>query len=66
MSRAYKSADTTVLMAFTFLRLPVAALLGFALFGEVPELWVWLGAAVIAASSIYIAHRESVAGKSRP
>lgn len=66
MSRAYKSADTTVLMAFTFLRLPVAAILGFFLFGEVPELWVWLGAAVIAASSIYIAHRESVAGKTRP
>ncbi|MFT5439095.1 MAG: drug/metabolite transporter (DMT)-like permease [Alphaproteobacteria bacterium] len=65
MSRGYKAADTTVLMAFTFLRLPIAAFLGFALFGEVPEIWVWLGAAVIAASSIYIAHRESIAGKSR-
>ena len=65
MSRGYKAADATVLMAFTFLRLPVAAFLGFALFGEVPEIWVWLGAGVIAASSIYIAHRESIAGKSR-
>ena len=64
MSRGYKAADTTVLMAFTFLRLPIAAALGFVLFGEVPEIWVWLGAGVIAASSIYIAHRESIAGKS--
>jgi drug/metabolite transporter (DMT)-like permease len=60
MSRGYKAADTTVLMAFSFLRLPVAALLGFALFGEIPEIWVWLGAGIIAASSLYIAHRESV------
>ena len=65
MSRGYKAADATVLMAFTFPRLPVAAFLGFALFGEVPEIWVWLGAGVIAVSSIYIAHRESIAGKSK-
>jgi drug/metabolite transporter (DMT)-like permease len=65
MSRGYKAADTTIIMAFSFLRLPVAALLGFALFGEAPEIWVWIGAAIIAASSIYIAHRESVAAKRR-
>jgi len=65
MSRAYKAADTTVIMAFTFLRLPVAALLGFALFDEVPEIWVWLGAGIIAASSLYIARRESVVAKQK-
>lgn len=65
MSRGYKAADTTVIMAFSFLRLPVAALLGFALFGEVPEIWVWVGAAIIAASSLYIAHRESVVARRR-
>jgi len=63
MSRGYKAADTTVIMAFTFLRLPVAALLGFVLFDEVPEIWVWLGAGIIAASSLYIARRESVVAK---
>ncbi len=65
MSRGYRAADTTVVIAFSFLRLPVAAFLGFAIFGEVPEIWVWIGAAIIAASSIYIAHRESVAAKRR-
>ncbi|MPY70299.1 MAG: EamA family transporter [Alphaproteobacteria bacterium] len=59
MSRAYAAADTTVVLAFSFTRLPVAALLGFLLFGEVPELWIWIGGAVITASSVYIAHRES-------
>jgi len=63
MSRGYKAADTTVIMAFSFLRLPIAAVLGFALFGEVPEIWVWVGAAVIASSSLYIAHRESMVAR---
>jgi drug/metabolite transporter (DMT)-like permease len=48
-----------VVTGFSFLRLPVAALLGFALFDEVPVSWVWLGSGVIAVSAIYIAHRES-------
>jgi drug/metabolite transporter (DMT)-like permease len=65
MSRAYAAADTTVVLAFSFTRLPVAALLGFLLFGEVPELWIWVGGAAITASSVYIAHRES-AVRSRP
>lgn len=65
MSRGYAAADATVLMAFSFLRLPVASLLGFALFGERPEIWVWIGAAIIAASALYIAHRESVAAKGK-
>ena len=61
MSRGYAAADLAVVVGFSFLRLPVAALLGFAMFGEVPVSWVWLGSAVIAASAIYIAHRESMA-----
>lgn len=65
MSRGYAAADATVLMAFSFLRLPVASLLGFALFGERPEIWVWIGVAIIAASALYIAHRESVAAKGK-
>jgi drug/metabolite transporter (DMT)-like permease len=60
MSRGYAAADITVVVAFSFLRLPVAAVLGFALFDEAPVIWVWLGAGVIAVSSIYIAHRETV------
>jgi drug/metabolite transporter (DMT)-like permease len=66
MSRAYAAADTTVVLAFSFTRLPVAALLGFVLFGEVPALWVWAGAAVITASSVYIAHQESQGGRKPP
>jgi drug/metabolite transporter (DMT)-like permease len=31
-------------------------------FGEKPDLWTWVGAAVIVSSSVYITHRESQQG----
>ena len=59
MSRALATADATVVAPLDYLRLPIVALIAFLAFGEVPGIWVWLGGAVIAASSVYIAHRES-------
>ncbi len=41
----------------------VAALLGYAIFGDFPDEWAWLGVAVIAASGLYIAYREGVLGR---
>ncbi len=61
-ARAYHAADATVVMSFDFLRLPIAAVIGFVLFAEFPDIWVWIGGAVICASSVFIAYRESVAG----
>jgi drug/metabolite transporter (DMT)-like permease len=31
---------------------------GFAVFGDVPDMWTLVGAAVIIASGIYLLHRE--------
>jgi drug/metabolite transporter (DMT)-like permease len=59
MSRALATADATVVAPLDYLRLPIVALIAFIAFGEVPGIWVWLGGAVIAASSIYIAQREA-------
>ena len=41
----------------------LVAVLAFLLFGEVPDKWVWLGAAVIFSSTLYIAHREAAASR---
>lgn len=57
--QALKLADVSVTEPTSYTRLVWAALLGFFLFGEVPDLWVWAGAALIVGSSSYIAHRES-------
>ena len=58
MSRALAAADATVVVPFDYLRLPLVALAAYLAFGEVPDVWVWLGGAVIAGSGIYIAQRE--------
>ena len=63
ITRAFAATDTTVVMAVGFTRLPIAAVIGFMLFGEVPEIWVWIGGTMILASSVYIAHREAVAAR---
>ena len=57
-TRALAETDMSVVTSFDFVRLPITALLAFFAFGEVPDKWTWIGAAVIAVSSLYIAHRE--------
>ena len=61
--RACRLTDASALMPFEFLRLPIIAIFAFLLFGEVPDRWVWLGAAVIFSSTLYIAHREAVVAR---
>ena len=56
---ALKRSDASLIGAFDFLRLPFTAIFGFALFGEVPDYLVWIGAAAIFASTYYITARES-------
>ena len=46
-----------------FTRLPFVAVLGYFLFAEVPDAWVWIGAAIIFGSSLSIAHRENAAAR---
>ncbi|MDP6804568.1 MAG: DMT family transporter, partial [Rhodospirillales bacterium] len=38
-----------------------AAIFGFILFAEVPEVWTWLGGTMIFSAVVYIAYREKQA-----
>jgi drug/metabolite transporter (DMT)-like permease len=58
--QAYKLADVSAVEPITFTRLIWAALIGYLVFAEFPDTWVWTGGAMIAASTSYIAHREAV------
>ena len=58
-ARAFTLADASAVLPIDYLRMPVVALVGFVAFGEVPDALVWLGSGIIAASSLYIAHRET-------
>jgi drug/metabolite transporter (DMT)-like permease len=59
IARALAAADASACAPFEFARLPFAALIGFVWFGEITDLWTWVGGGIIAGSSIYTAHREA-------
>ncbi len=60
LMRSFALADASAVMPYDYTRMLFATLIGYLAFAEVPDLWTWVGAAAIAASAIYIAHRETV------
>lgn len=57
--RAYRAGEASFVAPFDYLKLILAGLIGFAVFGELPGLWGLVGAAVIVGSTFYIARREA-------
>jgi drug/metabolite transporter (DMT)-like permease len=62
-TRALATCDASYVLPIEFARLPISALLAFAAFAEMPDVWTVAGGAVIFASTIYIARRESQLAK---
>ena len=62
--RACRLIDASAIQPIEFVKLPSVAFFAYFMFGEVPDKWVWLGAAVIFSSTLYIAHREAVVARS--
>jgi drug/metabolite transporter (DMT)-like permease len=58
LARAYTLAPVSTLMPFDFSRLIFASIFAYYLFGETLDRWTFAGAAIIVASTFYIAHRE--------
>lgn len=65
-TRSFARADASAILPFDYARLPFVAAIGFLLFDETPDGWTWVGAAVIAAAAVYIAHRETRVARERP
>jgi drug/metabolite transporter (DMT)-like permease len=57
---AFRYADASVLAPFSYTQLLWVSILGFLIFGEVPDIWTVTGAGFIVASGLYTAHRERV------
>jgi drug/metabolite transporter (DMT)-like permease len=57
---AFRYADASVLAPFSYTQLLWVSILGFLVFGEVPDVWTVTGAIFIVASGLYTAHRERV------
>ncbi len=58
--RGYQLADITLLQPIGFLSLIYNTVLGYLLFFQQPDVWTFVGAAVIFGSAMYISHREAV------
>ncbi|MEO1092283.1 MAG: DMT family transporter [Pseudomonadota bacterium] len=58
MTAALVRAQASFVTAFSYLQLLWATLVGFALFGDLPDGWTFAGALLIAGSGLYVLHRE--------
>ena len=59
-TRALGAGEASALTPISFVQLPVVALLAWWLFGESVDRYTAIGAGIIFASTVYIAHREAV------
>jgi len=57
--KAIQLAPVSTVAPFNYLGLLWASVLGFAFFGDLPDRYTLIGAAIIAGSGLYILHRES-------
>jgi drug/metabolite transporter (DMT)-like permease len=63
--RAFRAAPASVVAPFSYSSLIWAAIFGFVIWGDWPDLWTWAGAALIIGSGLYIFHRERMAHEDR-
>ena len=58
-TEAFKLSDLTALLPMDFTKLIWSAIVGYIFFVQTPDIWVFIGGAVIFASTTYIALREA-------
>ena len=61
---SFRYAEASLLAPFEYLAMVFAAIVGFVFFREIPLLTTWIGAAIIAASGIFIFRRRQKLHKS--
>jgi drug/metabolite transporter (DMT)-like permease len=63
LTESYRYAPASVVAPFDYVALLWAFLFGYALFGEVPTIYVYVGAGIVALSGLYVILRERRVGK---
>ena len=64
-THALRVGEASSLAPFSYLQLLIVAVLAWLAFGETPDRWTALGAAIIVGSSLYIARREAMLARQR-
>jgi drug/metabolite transporter (DMT)-like permease len=63
--QAFKAGEMSAVAPFEYMRLPFAVFMGWLIWGEMPVVWTYVGAAIVIASALYIAHREAQLARER-
>jgi drug/metabolite transporter (DMT)-like permease len=63
--QAFKSGEMSAVAPFEYMRLPFAVFVGWLVWGEMPVIWTYIGAAIVIGSALYIAHREHQLARER-
>lgn len=63
LTRSFAVADASLVEPVMFIRLPCVAAIGYVLFAQTPDLWTWVGAAVIFISTYVLARAEAAQEK---
>ncbi|NKC30687.1 DMT family transporter [Roseomonas sp. BU-1] len=59
VTEALRHGEASAIAPFQYLRLVVVAIAGWAIFGELPDAWGWLGAAIILSGALVITVAEA-------
>ena len=59
INNSYKLADLSIIQPVWFTQLIFASLLGFIIFGSLPDLFTWIGAILVFSSVLIITYREN-------
>jgi drug/metabolite transporter (DMT)-like permease len=59
MTQAYKIGEMTAIAPVSYTQMVWAGVFGFLVFSEVPDLYMWIGAAMIAAAGILLSQMEA-------
>lgn len=62
--RGFSVGESSLMGTMEYIRLVFAALAGYFIFTEVPDIWTWVGAGIIVSATLYIARHEAKHGKS--
>lgn len=57
--RGFRATEASLVLTFEFSRLPFAIAIAWWMFGEVIDMWSWIGALIIFGSAVYITRREA-------
>ncbi len=60
LTMAFSRAEVSALAPFEYTALVWAAMFGYLIWGDFPDLQMWAGAAIIIVSGLYVIHREAL------